>query len=83
MFPNSLSELRSDGISNVDLKILRNFDILQEKRLRAQFSVDLLNAVNHTNFAAPVTNPSASNFGKVTSQRGLGRLIQVNLRFLF
>ena len=36
MFPNSLDELGSDGFSNLDLKILRNFDILSEKRLRAQ-----------------------------------------------
>ena len=82
IFPNSLDSLRADGITNLDLKILRNFNLVRE-RLRAQFSVDMLNAVNHTNFAAPVTNPSNSNFGKVTSQRGLGRLIQANIRFVF
>jgi hypothetical protein len=83
VFPSRFQALRSDGINNLDLKILRRFSILREDRLKAQFSVDMLNAVNHTNFAAPVTDPRSSNFGKVTSQRGLGRLLQAAVRFVF
>jgi hypothetical protein len=83
VFPNTFSGLRSDGIDNLDLKILRRFGILAEDRLKLQLSVDMLNAVNHTNFSSPVTDPRSSNFGKVTSQRGLGRLIQAAVRFVF
>jgi hypothetical protein len=83
VFPNSLSSLRADGITNLDLRILRNFNLLRERRLRAQLSVDMLNAMNHTNLNPPVINPRDRNFGKVTSQRGLSRLIQANIRFVF
>jgi hypothetical protein len=83
VFPYAFDSLRADGIENLDVKILRSFELIREQRLRAHFSVDLLNAINHTNLAAPVTNPSNTNFGRVTSQRGLGRLIQANIRFVF
>jgi hypothetical protein len=83
VFPSNFDELRSDGIDNLDLKILRRFNILPEGRLKVQFNVDMLNAINHTNFAAPVTDPRSTNFGQVTSQRGLGRLIQAAVRFVF
>lgn len=83
VFPNTVRGLRSDGIDNLDLKILRRFNILPEGRLKVQFSVDMLNAINHTNFSGPVTDPRSTNFGKVTSQRGLGRLIQAAVRFVF
>ena len=39
--------------------------------------------MNHTNLNPPVVNPRDRNFGKVTSQRGLSRLIQANIRFVF
>jgi hypothetical protein len=83
VFPSRFQELRSDGINNLDLKILRRFNVLPGERLKVQFSVDMLNAVNYTNFAAPVTDPRNSNFGMGTSQRGLGRLIQAAVRFVF
>jgi len=82
-FPNSLGSLRADGIHNLDLRILRSFNLLRERRLRAQLSADMLNAVNHTNFNPPVVDPRNRNFGQVTSQRGLSRLIQANIRFVF
>ncbi len=47
------------------------------------FSVDLLNAANHTNFSGVSTDPTSRNFGRVTSQRGLSRMIQFNLRLDF
>jgi len=83
VFPDSLDSLRADGIHNVDLRILRSFNLLREGRLKAQLSVDMLNAVNHTNLNPPVVDPRNRNFGQVTSQRGLSRLIQANLCFVF
>jgi hypothetical protein len=72
-----------DGINNLDLRILRNFKLLRENRLKAQLSADLLNAMNHTNFSPPNVDPRNSAFGRVSAQRGLSRIIQANLRFVF
>lgn len=82
IFPFSRSPwFRSDGIRNWDAKVKRNFRITE--RLKTSFDVDLLNATNHTNFAAPNTDPTSTNFGRVTEQRGLSRIIQLNLRLDF
>lgn len=83
VFPDRIGALRADGITNLDLRILRNFSLLRNERLKAQLSVDMLNALNHTNFSAPNVDPRNSNFGRVTTQRGLSRLINANLRFVF
>jgi hypothetical protein len=81
VFPITLGNLRADGIRNWDVKVMRNFRITE--RLSTKFSVDLLNATNHTNFSGPNLDPTSTNFGKVTSQRGLSRIIQFNLRIDF
>lgn len=83
MFPTLLDAIREDGISNVDFKIERIFPIKAERGINARFSVDLLNALNHTNFAGPNTDPTNPQFGNVTTQRGLSRVIQFNLRVEF
>jgi hypothetical protein len=83
MFPIRLNALRADGIFNIDLKIERTFPIKPERGMQARFSVDLLNATNRTNFSGPNLDPTNANFGRVTSQRGLSRVIQFNLRFEF
>ncbi|MBI5282832.1 MAG: carboxypeptidase regulatory-like domain-containing protein [Candidatus Solibacter usitatus] len=83
VFPIRLDSLRADGIMNLDLKVERMFPIKPERGINARFSVDLLNATNHTNFSGPQLDPTNSNFGYVTSQRGLSRVIQFNLRFDF
>ena len=43
---------------------------------------DMLNAFNHTNYGNPVTNITASNFGRITGTRG-ARVVQLYLRFTF
>jgi hypothetical protein len=83
MFPYRTDAVRADGIKNLDLKIERLFPIKQERGVQARFSVDLLNATNHTNLSAPSTDPTSAAFGRVTSQRGLSRVIQFNLRVEF
>lgn len=83
VFPNRLNSLRSDGIFNIDAKVERIFPIKPERGINARFGVDLLNATNHTNFSGPNLDPTSPNFGRVTSQRGLSRVIQFNLRFEF
>lgn len=81
VFPSRIDSMRADGIRNWDLKALKRFHVTE--RLRTTFSVDFLNAFNHTNFSGPNTDPTNKNFGRVTSQRGLSRVIQFNLRMDF
>ncbi len=81
VFPNRLGALRSDGIRNWDINVNRDFRIRED--LKVRFGVDLLNATNHTNFSGPSLDPTSSNFGSITSQRGLSRVIQFNLRVQF
>ena len=83
VFPQRLNSLRADGIRNWDVKIERLFPIKPERGIQARFSVDLLNATNRTNFSGPQVDPTNSNFGRVTGQRGLPRVIQFNLRVEF
>ncbi|MFB3825656.1 MAG: carboxypeptidase regulatory-like domain-containing protein [Bryobacteraceae bacterium] len=81
VFPSRMDNLREDGIRNWDVKVMRKFRI--RERLNANFSVDMLNATNHTNFEGPNTDPTSKSFGRVTTQRGLSRVIQFNLRIDF
>lgn len=80
-FPTRLDSLRTDGIRNWDVKILRKFEVTE--RVAANLSLDLLNATNHTNFTAPNLDPTNNNFGRVTAQNGLSRRLQLNLRIDF
>ena len=80
-FPYRLSAMRGDGIRNWDTNVVRDFRVREGFKVR--FQVDLLNMTNHTNFSDPSTDPTSGNFGLVTSQRGLSRVIQFNLRLQF
>jgi len=81
VFPQRMDALRADGIRNWDIRVQRRFRI--HERLATSFSADLLNATNHTNFSGPNLDPTNTDFGRVTNQRGLSRLIQFNLRVEF
>jgi hypothetical protein len=83
VFPIRQDSIRADGILNLDLKVERVFPIKPEQGINARFSVDMLNATNHTNFSGPTLDPTSASFGRVTGQRGLSRVIQFNLRFDF
>ncbi len=50
--------------------------------MRLQFRGELFNAFNQVNFALPVTNASATNFGQITATRDgdPGRIGQVALK---
>ena len=81
VFPSRIDSLRGPGIDNWDIKITKKFPL--REGMQTLFSVDFLNAFNHTNFSDPNVDPTSTNFGKLTSQRGLSRVIQFNLRFVF
>ncbi len=78
-------ELRGQGITNVDLAIIRKFVI--RERCTIQFRGESFNLANHTRFANPGTVMGTPTFGVVTangsSQQNQPRLIQLALRISF
>jgi len=81
VFPQYIDSLRADGIRNWDVRIYRKFPIWE--RLNVNFSVDLMNMTNHTQFAAPNIGVTASTFGTVTGTSNQPRIIQLNARIDF
>jgi hypothetical protein len=80
-FPARLGSLRADGVRGWDAKILRRFRIAE--RVNLSVGSDIINLTNHTNFGQPNTNPTNRDFGRVTSQQGASRTIQVSARLEF
>jgi hypothetical protein len=74
VFPTRLDALRSDPIRMWHVKILRRFRI--REGWNSTLSVDLMNTTNHGMFEAPETDPTNTNFGRVTAQLGLSRRIR-------
>ena len=52
-------------------------------RVRLQFNVEILNALNRVVYNDANTDPTNANFGKVTSQNNLPREIQLAAKIVF
>ena len=79
------SAISGPAITKSDIAVSRLFTIPGQQALRLQFRGELFNAFNQTNFAAPVTNASATNFGQITATRDgdPGRVGQVAIKLLW
>ncbi len=77
-FPSMFSNLQADGPRNLDLNLLKDFQI--KERFRLQFRFEAYNALNHPLFAAPDLIPTDASFGKATSQANISRFTQMSLR---
>ncbi|MBL8212428.1 MAG: TonB-dependent receptor [Bryobacterales bacterium] len=74
--------IRADGINNFDLSLFKNFQI--RERLRAQFRLETYNTLNHVQFAAPNTTPTATAFGTIVDEKGHGqRQVTLSLKMIF
>jgi hypothetical protein len=82
-FPLRFGHLRGDSPNNVDLSLIKNTKIAEQKSL--QFRVELFNAFNHALFPAPQMNPTSATFGQITAstQANYPRRMQLGLRFIF
>jgi hypothetical protein len=80
-FPTRISGFRRQALNLWDLSMIKNFSITE--RVKFQLRGEFLNAFNHPQFGDPNTDPTSSNFGKVTSQNNLPRNIQIGLRLVF
>jgi hypothetical protein len=68
---------------NWDFSLIKNIHLTERQGLR--FTADFFNLWNHANFADPASTnvESRSNFGVITSTKGVPRLIQFSLRYSF
>jgi hypothetical protein len=81
--PSRDSSYRNQGITLLDLSIIKNFPITETVRL--QFRAEAINALNKAHFNGPVLNPRDTNFGRVTNTDSptLPREFQLGLRLTF
>jgi hypothetical protein len=75
--------LRQDGEKNMEFAAFKKTTFGPDQRLGLEFRAEFFNVFNHPQFAAPNTSVGNANFGVVTSQYNLPRLIQFGLRLTF
>jgi hypothetical protein len=78
--PQRWDGFRGPTYTNLDMSFVKGFEM---GRARAQFHIELYNALNDVFYNNPDLNPNNSNFGKVTSQNNLPRNIQVAMKIVF
>lgn len=75
------SGLRADGLDYLDLSAIKKTKLTEGISL--DFRSEFVNALNHTVFEKPDTNPTSSTFGVVTAAKALPRTIQFGLILRF
>jgi hypothetical protein len=73
--------IRDDGIKNFDIAVFKNTRFGAEDRFGLEFRTEFFNAFNRTQFNPP--QPWGGQFGQVTGQYNLPRLIQFGLRMTY
>lgn len=82
VFPRWFNGLRADGLNQWNANLLREFRIVEG--LRFQIRADAINLQNRSQMNAPNITPTATNFGRVTSQTSsLNRFYQIQARLQF
>jgi hypothetical protein len=78
---------RTDGygphLINMDLSILKEFSLTERRRL--EFRLEMLNFLNHANFALPNVSQGSASFGQITSliPGNQSRIVQLGLHYKF
>jgi Carboxypeptidase regulatory-like domain len=75
--------LRADGIKNFDFALFKNTRFGPDEKLSLEFRSEFFNLFNRTQFNPPNNGFGSPNFGQVTGQYNLPRIIQFGLRFAF
>ena len=81
--PRYLSNLRTDGIHNVDLNLYKSF--VPKEGTHIELRAEIFNAANHPRFAQPNAAFEGSAFGTISSDAAgyLPRYFQFGVRFEF
>jgi hypothetical protein len=76
--------IRTDGVKNFDFAVFKNTKFGQDERYGVEFRTEFFNGFNHPQFNPPNSGCcGGSDFGRVTGQYNLPRLVQFALRFSF
>ena len=67
--------------TSLDLGLHKGFGLVGRSRL--EFRIEAFNVLNKTNFGAPNSNVSATNFGTITTLATPARQIQLGVKFDF
>jgi hypothetical protein len=81
--PRYFSYIRNPGPNNLDLSIQKDFRLPGGEARRLQFRADLFNALNHPQFAEPISDPLNANFGRITRTAIPNRVVQLGLHLFF
>jgi hypothetical protein len=80
-FPSRLPGLRGQDLNLWDLSLIKNIPITEKVKL--QLRGEFLNAFNHAQFDDPNTDPTSTEFGKITEQANLPRNVQLAIKITF
>ena len=79
--PRTFNGCRSDGTSQVDLTLTKNTRF--QERWNLQFRAEVFNISNTARFAPPNQNFGNPQFGVVSSQGNLPRIVQFGLKLIY
>ena len=79
--PRHFSNLRGDGIRNVDMSLEKEFQI--HERAQLQIRAEMFNVANHQRFAFPDVGSGDGSFGTITSTTNNYRRMQFGARVQF
>ena len=83
-FPFQIDGLRGPGLTYVNMNFVRNFRLGARRTFQAR--VDIQNLLNYAAYSNPITDPTNTNFGKVTGAVGAAgamRFFNFVMRFTF
>lgn len=76
-------DMRTPGQRNMDLSIFKDTYFGPERRFNLQYRLEMFNAFNTPQFAAPGTTINTGNFGVISGVAVAPRQIQMALKFLW
>lgn len=79
--PRTFNGCRSDVVSQLDFSVNKNTRI--KERLTLQFRTEVFNITNTARFSPPNQTFGNPQFGQITSQNNLPRIIQFGLKLLY
>lgn len=80
-FPLRFSGLRADDQQRWDFSLSKKFIITE--RVNTSFRAEAFNLFNHVNFSGPNTNPTDTNFGRITGTQSGARSWQFALKITY
>ncbi|MGE5644639.1 MAG: TonB-dependent receptor domain-containing protein [Acidobacteriota bacterium] len=79
--PRTIGSVRAPGVQNANLSLLKEFAMSRIREgMKLEFRTEAFNALNHAQFAGPVTTVGDSNFGHVFGTSAAARELQLGLK---